>query len=90
MLALGGDASGRVGKGEGYGRPVCWVDLGGEVVERGHFGAGGCWTIIAGGEERDAEGKGKEEGKEGDEELHCSIMAFFISVGGERNLGLRV
>lgn len=90
MLALGGDASGLVGKGEGYGRPVVWVDLGGEVVEGCHFGTGGCWTIIAGGKERDAEGKGKEEGKEGDEEMHCSIMAFFYFCGGwGRILGLR-
>lgn len=90
MFALGGDTSGLIGKGEGYGRPVVWVDFGGEVVEGGHFGAGGCWTIIADGEERGAEGKRKEEGEEGDEEVHCSIMAFFNFRVGERILGLRV
>ncbi len=55
--AVSSDASGFVEKFEAYGRPGGWVDVGGEDVEGGHFGANGIWAVVAGGEERGTEGE---------------------------------
>lgn len=54
--AVSSDTSSFVRKFEAYGRPRGWIDVGCEDVERGHFGAGLDWAVVANGEERGAEG----------------------------------